>query len=91
MFEWDDHNLMHVAKHGVEPEEAEQVLGNDPVDGGTQQHSTEERHINIGVTDALRVLVVITTWRGELLRVVTAYPAPLAVREFYASERSGNA
>ena len=91
MFDWDEDNLRHVAEHGVEPEEAEQVLDNDPVDGGYQQHTTEERYINIGVTDAQRVLVVITTWRGDLLRVVTAYPASQSVREFYASERRGNA
>ena len=30
-FDWDHHNIAHIARHGVTPEEAEQVLANDPV------------------------------------------------------------
>lgn len=31
-FEWDNANISHVAEHEVEPEEAEQVILNRPVD-----------------------------------------------------------
>ena len=31
-FDWDDANMSHIAEHGVTPEEAVQVLENDPVD-----------------------------------------------------------
>ncbi len=33
-FDWDEANVGHVARHGVLPEEAEQVVLNDPVDLG---------------------------------------------------------
>ncbi len=87
MFDWDDENTAHIARHDVTPDEAEQVLRNDPVDGGTQDHEGEQRFVEVGVTDAMRILVVITTMRGELTRVVTAYPAAPAFRMFYASEK----
>lgn len=87
MFEWDDENRAHIARHDVTPEEAEQVLLNDPIDGGTQDHEGEERFVEVGSTEALRILVVITTQRGELTRVVTAYPASPAFRQYYASEK----
>lgn len=87
MFDWDEDNIRHVAAHGVTPEEAEQVLLNDPADGGVQDHENEERFVEVGVTDAMRILVVITTMRKELIRVVTAYPAPAIFRDFYMREK----
>jgi uncharacterized DUF497 family protein len=65
LFDWDDENRSHIARHDVTPEEAEQVLLNDPIDGGTQDHEGEERFVEVGMTDAMRILVVITTQRGE--------------------------
>jgi uncharacterized DUF497 family protein len=91
LFDWDEDNIRHVAEHGVTPEEAEQVLINDPADGGVQNQDGEDRYVEVEVTDALRVLVVISTNRGELTRAVTAYPATPAFRDFrergYRNER----
>ena len=83
MFDWDDENRAHIARHGVTPEEAEQVLANAPLDGGVQDHDGEDRFVEVGMTDAMRLLVVITTPRGALTRVVTAFPAPPGARRFY--------
>jgi hypothetical protein len=87
MFDWDEANIRHIAEHDVTPDEAEQVLLNDPADGGVQDHEGEERYVEVGVTDAMRVLVVITTQRGELIRVVTAFPATASFRDFYLREK----
>jgi hypothetical protein len=35
-FDWDEANTSHVARHSVLPEEAEQVILNDPVDLGIE-------------------------------------------------------
>ena len=35
-FDWDEANIGHVALHSVLPEEAEQVILNDPVDLGEE-------------------------------------------------------
>ncbi len=89
MFDWDEENIRHVAEHDVTPDEAEQVLLNDPADGGSQNVDGEERYVDVGVTDAMRLLVVITTARGELTRVVTVYEPRPAVRDLYFRGRKG--
>jgi uncharacterized protein len=87
VFDWDEENIRHVAAHNVTPEEAEQVLLNDPANGGVQDHEDELRFVEVGITDAMRILIVITTMRGELIRVVTAFPAPRDFRDFYMREK----
>jgi uncharacterized DUF497 family protein len=87
MFDWDEDNLRHVAEHGVEPFEAEEVIANNPVDLEVQYRNGEERMLQIGETSALRILVVVTTWRGSRIRVVTAFPAAPQLRKFYAAHK----
>jgi hypothetical protein len=71
-FDWDEANIGHVARHSVLPEEAEQVILNDPVDLGMEIIEGEERYLNLGATVQGRVLLVVTTWREDRVRVVTA-------------------
>jgi len=87
VFDWDEENIGHISSHNVTPQEAEQVLRNNPADGGAQNVDGEERYVDVGWTDAMRLLVVITTARGDLTRVVTAYDPSQAVREFYLRTR----
>lgn len=81
---WDVGNINHIARHDVSPEEAEQVLENDPFDITRYLRNGEERLNQVGETDAGRVLVVVTTQRGEDTRVVTAHPADRDMRALYA-------
>ena len=90
MFNWNAANRKHVAKHGVEPSEAEEAITNWPIDIEMQLRNGEERTLQIGETNNCRVLVVVTAWRGKLIRVVTAYPAPTKVRKFYAAQKAKN-
>ncbi len=83
-FLWDDANRGHIAERVVGPHEAEQVLLNEPFDVAVQIRNGEERTIQVGETDAGRILVVITTWRREKLRVVTAFSANKKLRKLYA-------
>ena len=87
MFDWDEDNIRHIAEHDVTPEECEQVIANDPVDVEEQVVDGEERLLQVGVTDALRCLEIVTTWRGELLRVVTAYAASPASRTYFSQRK----
>ena len=87
-FEWDTANIGHVGRHGVLPEEAEQVILSDPVDLGMEIVEGEERHINLGATKKGRVLLVVTTWRDEeRVRVVTAFEPVKRLIQFYYRER----
>jgi uncharacterized DUF497 family protein len=49
-----------------------------------QTRKGEER---IGETDAARILVVVTAWRGQKVRVLTAFPANQRIREFYRRQK----
>ena len=71
--DWDEHNLSHIAQHGVTPEEVQEVIENSPDERGIENRRGEMRFVE-GETDSGRRLVVVATWRGGLLRVVTAYP-----------------
>lgn len=88
MFDWDDANRAHIAKHQVSAEEAEQVILNDPLDLELQLRSGEERTVQIGETNAGRILVVVNTWRRKKIRVVTAFAAPPRLRKLYINDRN---
>lgn len=86
-FDWDSGNIDHIALHDVTPEEAEQVIQNDPVEIGTVERSSELRIVHVGEFDAGSALVVAVTYRSDLVRVVTAYPASRKFRKFYDVEK----
>jgi uncharacterized DUF497 family protein len=75
LFDWDDGNTTHVARHNVKPDEAEQVVLGASLPLKTEERSGEERHTELGETSAGRLLVVVWTWRRRKIRVVTAFPA----------------
>lgn len=86
-FDWDEANIGHLARHSVLPEEAEQVILNDPVDLGMEIVEGEERYLNLGATVHGRVLLVVTTWREDRVRVVTAFEPIKRLIQFYYQER----
>jgi uncharacterized DUF497 family protein len=90
MFDWDEGNIAHIALHDISPNEVVEVIGNHPIDLVRQDRNGEERFQQIGETRSGRVLVVVTTIRGSLIRVVTAFPANRAYREFYAEQKRSN-
>jgi len=86
-FDWDEHNIGHIARHGVTPEEFEQVIRNEPVPTETRTVDGETRLLGVGHTDEGRVLVVVTTGRGARIRPVTAWEGSRAVRSKYKETR----
>ena len=86
-FDWDEANIGHVARHSVLPKEAEQVILNDPVGVGMEIVEGEERYLNLGETVQARVLLVVTTWRENRVRVVTAFEPIKRLIQFYYQER----
>lgn len=83
-FEWDESNREHIARHNVMPEEAEQVLMNEPVDDGFEVVEGEERWTSVGHTNRLRILRVVWTHRqATTIRIVTAFDVSLnSAREY---------
>lgn len=84
-FDWDQHNLGHIALHQVEAHEVEEVLANGPLHIETRidPRSGEERILELGHTHANRVLFVAWTQRGALIRPVTAFDANRKTRADY--------
>jgi uncharacterized DUF497 family protein len=85
-FEWDPRKATsNLAKHGVAFEEAASVF-NDPLayTFADPDHSVgEERQLTFGVSNAGRLLVVISTERGDALRIVSARKATRRERGIY--------
>ena len=86
-FDWDEANIGHVARYGVLPEEAEQVILNNLVDLGMEIMEGEERYLNLGATGQHRILLVVTTWREDRVRVVTAFEPIKRLIQVYYQER----
>ena len=88
MFDWDEANIRHIARHHVSPDEAEQVILNDPLELQRQERSGEQRILHLGTTDSGRLLIVAVTMRNAKSRVVTAYSANRRLRNFYSAQKA---
>ena len=85
-FEWDSHKAKwNLANHKVSFEEAGTALL-DPLarTSPDPDHSKDEyRFITFGVSARQRILVVSFTWRGDVIRIISARLATKQEREIY--------
>jgi uncharacterized DUF497 family protein len=86
-FDWDDENRTHIAIHGVSCAAAEQVITNEPFDLEFQVMNGEQRFVQLGETNAGRILIVVSTWRETLIRVITAFDAQKAMKRLYIVQK----
>ncbi|MBW2031305.1 MAG: BrnT family toxin [Deltaproteobacteria bacterium] len=85
-FQWDRGNIdKNLLKHNVENWECDQICFNKPILVlEDPRHSlSEKRWAAFGKTDAGRLLVVVFTKRGKLLRVISARDMNKKERQFY--------
>jgi uncharacterized DUF497 family protein len=83
IFDWDDANRNHIARHNVLPEEVEQLFHNKPLYLPSYNRNGEERFNLVGETNQGRVLLVAVIWRGDAFRTVTAWDANKSTRADY--------
>jgi uncharacterized DUF497 family protein len=89
IFDWDSHNIEHLAKHAVTIREAEQaILDASAILVEMQEHDSEARIQTVGITAQGRILTVIFTFRGESIRPVTAFDAPRRLQRVYFQQRA---
>jgi uncharacterized DUF497 family protein len=86
-FEWDEHNIAHIARHDVLPYEVEEALTQIPEFLYEEVRNGEPRSVHLGETNAGRVLFIVATSRLEKIRVVTAMAAKRKYREWYAQRK----
>ena len=87
-FQWDAANSEKIwERHQVAPIECEEVFFNHPlVVGEDEKHSEAEgRLYALGQTDAARLLFVVFTIRGRLVRVISARDMSRKERIVYGS------
>ena len=82
-FDWDDDNIAHIRLHGVEQQEAEDALTLQPFEFEAYPANGEERYDTLGPTRKGRILKVVATQRGVLIRVITAYDATHYCKKMY--------
>jgi uncharacterized DUF497 family protein len=87
--EWDDDNLEHIALHGIDPEEVEEVVFEDCYPSwivrNRWRRRAEPRLMVFGQTCASRYLVVvIAVYRDRRVwRAITAWPMEPQTRRRY--------
>jgi uncharacterized DUF497 family protein len=75
-YQWDNKKAKsNLQKHDVDFADAVTVFGDDFALTIEDDHPDEERFITIGMDALGRVLVVVYTWRGEGIRLISARKA----------------
>lgn len=75
-FDWDEENVEHIARHGMEPWETEDaVLDPERVGVSARKAPGERRFAVVGSTLSGRMLFVVFTQRQGKVRVITARDA----------------
>jgi len=85
-FQWDEGNASkNWTSHEISQTEAEQAVLNRPivVPGDTAHSRREVRYFAFGRTDGGRLLTIVFTVRGPLLRVISARPMSRPERRAY--------
>jgi hypothetical protein len=68
LFDWDQGNLDHIAEHGVEPGEAEEIFRSR-----LYVRRVGERYTVLGVTEmGRRLFTVLVRLPGPVIRIITA-------------------
>jgi uncharacterized DUF497 family protein len=89
IFDWDEANQYHLARHDVTPKEAEEVVLGEPLYIELQNEvgsGEEERLLQLGETATGRILQLLTTWRGGKVRVISGWDAPKQLKTYYLAE-----
>ena len=87
-FEWDpDKAHSNLEKHGISFADAVEVLSDPYAITIEDQTSEEQRHITIGLDAIGRILVVVYTWRGDNIRIISARKTTARERAQYEERK----
>jgi len=82
--EWDPRKAAaSLRKHGIDFADAATVLYDDRAITIRDDYAGEERYVTIGLDALARTLVVVYTWRGNRVRLISARTATPQERQEY--------
>jgi len=83
-YEWDaDKARSNLHKHGIDFADAVTALEDDAALTIQDEHPDEERFVTLGMDALNRLLVVVYTYRGESIRLISARKATQHERGTY--------
>ena len=85
-FDWDKHNERHLAKHGITPVDAEDVLSGDHILLEYQTEGEEQRWVAVGATRTGRTLNIVFTIRNGGVRPITGWIADKETADLYVRQ-----
>ena len=83
-FEWDPRKAgSNLRKHGIDFADAVDVLYDELAVTIRDPYSEEERFVTLGMDGLGRLLVIVFSWRGEQIRLISARQATAGEKRHY--------
>jgi uncharacterized DUF497 family protein len=87
-YQWDPNKAKsNLKKHGVRFADAVSVFEDEDAITLEDEHESENRFITIGRDILLRILVVVYTFRGHIIRIISARKATARERKIYEEQK----
>ena len=87
-YQWDPNKAKsNLKKHGVRFADAVSVFEDENAVTIEDEHENENRFITIGRDILLRILVVVYTFRGHIIRIISARKATARERKIYEEQK----
>jgi uncharacterized protein len=87
-YQWDPNKARsNLKKHGVRFADAVSVFEDENAITIEDEHESENRFITIGRDILLRILVVVYTFRGHIIRIISARKATSRERKIYEEQK----
>ena len=86
-YQWDPNKAFaNLRKHGIDFADAIEVLSDDSAITIEDTRFEEERFVTIGMDGFSQILVVVYTWRGNSIRLISARKADRSERQQYLEQ-----
>lgn len=87
-YQWDPNKAKsNLKKHGIRFADAVSVFEDENAITIDDEHERENRFITIGRDILLRILVVVYTFRGHIIRIISARRATSRERKIYEEQK----
>ncbi len=83
-YQWDPAKAAtNLRRHGIDFADAATIFEDDTALTQLDEYSAEQRFVTLGMDALGRLLVVVYTWRGDDIRIISARKAIRAERGIY--------